>query len=77
MSYINLMIISVTVITHMIVMVTIVTAVVRCIMIWPPKEEMVMVGVGKVDSETPFITTGINRTIEIIYLYKSSILTVI
>lgn len=36
-----------------------------------------MVGVRKIDTETPFVTTGIDRAVEIIYLYEPAVLAVI
>ena len=61
----------------MIKMMAVVVAMIRSIVVWLSKEEMVMVGIRKVNTETPFITTGIDRTIEIIYLNKSAVLAII
>lgn len=68
------MVITVAIIAYVIVMSTEVIAVVRRIVIRLTKVKEITIGIGKVNAETPVVAGCINRTVEIVYLCKSSVL---
>lgn len=71
---INPMIVSIAIITYMVIVVAVVPAMIRSIVMWHAIIEVVVVGIGDINTEVPSITACVNRAEEIISLHEPAIL---